>query len=451
MVQPPILPALVSPVSPVHYHIGEFEDADNIVDTNRRGSWILSPENGHVAASTGTVAKIVVRSAMRKAAGFKEKVLVADKMVPQLGFAPTGSPPGCVAVGRLPMGCWAAEHGIQRHDELLSINGHQISEFKNSEELSQALKKRPLRLVFLQEPPDSEEAARVKTCLDVTAKAAAEKQAIAAEKDKAANRATRQAISKVIAAKAALEQVLQQAGTACHSLCPEMEELSIESELFEAFGELAEKMEEAHDVEVQEIQHQLLDECPELCFMCVADDDVTQFGFTCDTSSWQVRTVEDDGWAQEQGAQVGDLLLMVNEELTDHMSHADLIKYMRTRRPLQLTFLRTEPPVKKSLPLASVYSAAAMMGRMVNAKAEVDSESDSDSDAEPKAPQITVMQYFGGLFRGGGPAPLAPLAEEKEQERADDPFMTTPLASISEEKDEETADDALISDQSTDV
>ena len=28
-------------------------------------------------------------------------------------------------------------------------------------------------------------------------------------------------------AKAALEQVLQQAGTACHSLCPEMEELSI--------------------------------------------------------------------------------------------------------------------------------------------------------------------------------------------------------------------------------
>jgi len=82
----------------------------------------------------------------------------------------------------------------------------------------------------------------------------------------------------------------------------------------------------------------------------------------------------------DNGVQVGDVLLMLDEEVANKIQKPKLIQYMRSRRPIKLTFLREAPSTGTTLEMSSVYSAAALMAKVVTDRAEAESGKSEDDD-----------------------------------------------------------------------
>jgi len=270
--------------------------------------------------------------------------IAADREVSTLGFSPTGVPPDAVVVSQVLQESLAARNGVAVGDTLLTIGERSSSEMTKAE-IEEGLAQRPVRLTFLRT------ASVAKPKVDL------ESEAIAS-------------LAKISAAKRALSAACSEAASLRTSIRPDANGLSEEAcEALTALAIVSQEDSLASD-NASEDEDQLDTEWPaeeDLPFTVVATVDVNSLGFSVvglPPSIVSVAEMIEDGWAECQGIEKEDILLMLDGKLTSDLTKKEMTKKMK-KRPLELTFLREYDEGLPAPPPHLVVQAVQTLGRVM--------------------------------------------------------------------------------------
>lgn len=320
--------------------------------------------------------------------------VMAGKDVLSLGFAPTGVPPDAITVARMHEDSWARKQGVEIGDKLQSI-GLDSTKTLTKDEILERMAERPLRLTFLR--PAALRLTFGGLNLDEQADLLLKKVQVAKKTLGVAAVTAQNAI--LLQSKLSDEQPSSAANGQCDTDKIISNDLALLQKMTPALEFLASRLSSYRDASAEidhegeedakeegeiDVNHQatnrsdiptkaLQAEWPieeDLPFTVEVQEGDRLLGFAVKgtpPAQVYVETVDMDEWADREGVQVNDILLMANESIATNLEKSELIDIMRCR-PLQLTFLRScecdemgqrgPPP-----PAANVILATRLLGR----------------------------------------------------------------------------------------
>jgi C-terminal processing protease CtpA/Prc len=286
--------------------------------------------------------------------------IVADKEVSSLGFSPTGVPPSAVVVTKVVEHSWAAREGIAVGDALMTVDSRASSELTKAE-IQEHLQQRPVRLTFLRP------ASMVKATADLDSEVMETLAKISGAKE---------ALQAAAGEAAMLDSVLHHEGIPsgapksvllgrqAHEALVGLAALSnMRSKAVNGAAKTWD-VETDQDVDASDEKGPFKEDLP---FTVEADSDVQTLGFACSgelPGILSVARVDKDGWAERQGVEENDVLLLLDEKITADLSKQEFMNKMQ-KRPLKLTFLREYSIGARPPPAHLVIEAVQMMGRVM--------------------------------------------------------------------------------------
>lgn len=331
--------------------------------------------------------------------------VVADRSVEKLGFEPVGALPGWITVAKLAEDGWAARQGVKVGDVLQSLGQTSTQDLTKDEIRRRLEKDRPLRLVFLRPalPAASLSLANPEKNVDDHAKELLEKIG-------AARQALRVAAAEATTLDDKLNGELKGPATNGHSnghqeavptdalvaLAAVAKDLGPKDHAEDTFGE-DESDDDQFDAgsDLSAPADAVWPGEEDLPFTIEIAEGTRMLGFGVvgePPGRVYVKRVDPDGFAAQEGVEVDDIVLLLDETIASYLTKKDLVARMR-KRPLKITFLRKikdggPPPKETHVVAATMLLGQALLSNQENANV-----------AEDEGGLIgAIGGLFGGLF-----------------------------------------------------
>lgn len=343
-----------------------------------------------------------VRASLQGVSGGTLIKVVADRSVEQLGFEPVGALPGSIRVAKLAEDGWAARQGVNVGDVLQSL-GQTTTQDLTKDEIRRRLEKdRPLRLVFLR-PALGLSLAKHEKNVDDHAEELL-------KKISAARQALRVAAAEATTLDDKLNGELKGPATNGHSnghqeavptdalvaLAAVAKDLGPKDHAEDRFGE-DESDDDQFDAgsDLSAPADAVWPGEEDLPFTIEIAEGRRMLGFGVvgePPGRVYVKRVDPDGFAAQEGVEVDDIVLLLDETIASYLTKKDLVARMR-KRPLKITFLRRikaggPPPKETHVVAATMLLGQALLSNQENANV-----------AEDEGGLIgAIGGLFGGLF-----------------------------------------------------
>jgi len=325
--------------------------------------------------------------------------VVADRSVEKLGFEPVGALPGSIRVAKLAEDGWAARQGVSVGDVLQSL-GQTTTQDLTKDEIRRRLEKdRPLRLVFLRPALGLSLANHEKNVDDHAEELL--------KKISAARQALRVAAAEATTLDDKLHGELKGPATNGHS---NGHQEAVPTDALVALAAVAKELgpkvvedtfgEDESDDDEFDAGSDLSAPADavwpgeeDLPFTIEIAEGTRMLGFGVvgePPGRVYVKRVDKDGFAAQEGVEVDDVVLLLDETIASYLTKKDLVGRMR-KRPLKITFLRKikdggPPPKETHVVAATMLLGQALLSNQENANVAKD--------------EGGLIGAIGGLFGG---------------------------------------------------